>query len=359
MSRDWRAHLRPSLAELSVYDVPRRSARARMHANENPEPWPTEVMTELAQVVAAVELGRYPDTSGRELRAVLGQRFACEPSRVVLGNGSDEVISLLLVALGGGPAPVLVVPSPSFVMYAHAARVLDYAVRPVDLDDDLMLRGAAMHEALVGATICFLARPNNPTGTLWDAALIAELAAAHPDVVFVVDEAYVAYAPGRSLWGTLRADNVAFMGTLSKVGLAALRVGYAIAEPELALALDKVRHPYNISQTSIAIAHAVLTRFADVQQAMIDRAIAQRERMAALLRALPDVRVFDSAANFVLARIGDPLHARALVEHLAAREILIKDVGAHPKLAGCVRLSVGTQAETDALADALACWTPG
>lgn len=327
-----------------------------MHANENPEPWPPEVMAELSRLVGEVELGRYPDTSGRELRVALGEHFACDPAQIVLGNGSDEVISLLLVALGAATEPVLVVPAPSFIMYTHSARVLGYAVREVELDDELMLRPTPMHAALEGATICFLARPNNPTGTVWDPAVVHDLVASHPDVVFVIDEAYIAYAPGRSLWGTLRADNVAFMGTFSKVGLAAIRVGYAIAQPDLALALDKVRHPYNVSQTSIAVAHAVLTRFAETQQTLVDRAIAQRERLVALLGDLEGVRVFESGANFVLARFRQPTRASSFVAHLAARDILVKDVGALPKLAGCVRISVGTQDETDAFAASLADW---
>jgi histidinol-phosphate aminotransferase len=357
VSLPWTSRLRRSLATLSAYDVPRASARARMHANENPEPWPEEVMRELAEVVRTVELGRYPDTSGRELREVLAARHGCELGRIVLGNGSDEVISLLLTALSGDATPVLVVPTPSFVMYGHAARVLDYEVRDVELDEALQLDEDAMEQALEGATICFLARPNNPTGSLWDRAVIDRLVARHPSVVFVIDEAYIAYAPGQSLWRGDAPDNIVYMGTLSKVGLAALRVGYAIAHPVLAAALDKVRHPYNVSQTSVAIARAVLTRFADVQQAMVDRTIANRERLAGLFARIPGVHVFPSAANLVLVRLPDPERARALVEHLAAHDILVKNVGHLPRLSSCVRASVGTRAELDHVEQVLARWT--
>lgn len=349
----WRRNLRPQLAALSVYHAPKSSARARMHANENPEAWPQHVMTALGEVVAQVELGRYPDSSGRELREVLAGKHGCAVDRVVLGNGSDEIISLLLTALGGAERPVLVVPTPTFIMYGHSARVLGYEVREVELDDALELDEAAMDRALVGATICFLARPNNPTGSLWHAEVIERLIAAHPDVVFVIDEAYVAYAPGQSMWRGDRPDHVVHMGTLSKVGLAALRVGYAVAAPELTNALDKVRHPYNVSQTSLAIAHAVLTRFADVQAELVARAIANRERLAALLATLPDVHVFPSAANLVLARLPSPAHSAELVAELARADILVKDVGHLPKLRACVRCSVGTTAELDHLANVL------
>lgn len=358
-SAPWLASLRPSLAALSVYDVPRAHARARMHANENPEPWPPEVMTALGEVVRQVELGRYPDTSGRELREVLAARHGCEVDRVVLGNGSDEIISLLLTALGGRPRPVLVTPAPTFVMYAHSAKVLGYEVREVELDAELQLDADGLDRALVGATIGFFARPNNPTGTLWDATVIAQLVERHPAVVFVIDEAYIAYAPGRSLWRTIVGDNVVHMQTLSKVGLAALRVGYAIADPRLALALDKVRHPYNVSQTSIALACAVLTRFAAVQDAMVGRAIDNRARLAAMLGQIPGARVFDSFANFVVVRLSGPPHARALVDTLARAEVLVKDVGHLPQLTACVRASVGTAAELDHVESVLRAWIDG
>lgn len=355
----WLASVRPSLAALSVYDVPRVHARARMHANENPEPWPEHVMAALGEVVRTIELGRYPDTSGRELREILAAQHGCDASRIVLGNGSDEVISLLLTALGGAPQPVLVTPTPTFVMYAHAARVLGYEIREVELDDALHLDEAGLDRALAGATIAFFARPNNPTGTLWRADAIARLVHAHPSVVFVIDEAYIAYAPGASLWGVLAADNIVLMRTLSKVGLAALRIGYAIADPRLALALDKVRHPYNVSQTSIAIAVAVLTRFASEQAQMVERAIAARDRLAMLLARIPGAHVFESAANLVVVRLSPASRAPALVEALARAGILVKDVGHLPRLAGCIRASVGTATELDHVEATIDAWLGG
>lgn len=356
MSTGWRANLRPSLAGLTVYDVPRANARARLHANECAEPWPDEVMADLANVVRSVELGRYPDTSGRELREVLAARHGCSTGRVVLGNGSDEVISLLLTALGGASRPVLVIPAPTFIMYAHSAAVLGYEIREVLLDEQLQLDEAALDRALGGATICFFARPNNPTGTLWNADVIDRLVHAHPSVVFVVDEAYVAYAPGASLWSRLAADNVVHMHTLSKIGLAALRVGYAIAQADLALALDKVRHPYNVSQTSIAIAKAVLERHGAAMQTMVERTIENRARLTTILRRVPRTTVFDSAANFVVARLAGEGRSRALAVALAGAGIMVKDTGALPRLSGCLRVGVGTASELDVLESVLASW---
>ncbi|PRP90181.1 Histidinol-phosphate aminotransferase 2 [Enhygromyxa salina] len=350
----WRRHLRPTLAALSIYDVAPSRAPSRLHANECPEPWPLEVREAIAGVVRELELNRYPHTSGQTLRRVLGERHGCDPDRIVLGNGSDEIISMLLTALSGGPeAGHLVIPSPTFVLYAHAARVLGVDVRAVPLTDALELDEAAMRGALDGAAICFLARPNNPTSSLWDAELIHALVRDHPDTVFVIDEAYADYNPGCSLFNPDGPDNQVHMATLSKIGLAALRVGYCIATPELARALNKVRHPYNVSQTSIAIAEIALTRFADVQAQMIATTIANRGRLVELLRRLPDAEVFPAHGNLVLVRFPDDARAHEVRDRLAAVGVHVKDVTGVPMLGGCLRISVGTDEDLDRLASGL------
>jgi len=346
----WERHLRPELAELSVYDVPPADARfARLHANECPVPWPPYAMARIAEVIRGVELGRYPDTSGRTVRAALGSRHDCDPERIVLGNGSDEVISTLAAALSGSRAPV-VIPTPTFVMYRHSARVLGLDVREVPLLDDFELDEAAMHQALDSAALCFLARPNNPTGTLWDAEVIARLIDEHPSTVFVVDEAYTAYAPGASLYRPEGPSNQVHMATLSKVGGAAIRLGYCIAPPTLALALNKIRHPYNISSTSLAIAELILGELDDVRQELLQVALAQRDRLRLLLQKIPGTHVFPSQSNLVLARLEEPGAATRLTDHLARRHhVLIKDVSRTPRLGGCVRVSLGTPEELDRL----------
>jgi histidinol-phosphate aminotransferase len=353
VSADWREHLRPTLRDLGMYDVePADASLARMHANECPEPWPAEVMDAVAATVRHVELGRYPDTSGRRLRALLGERFGCAPDRVVLGNGSDEVITLLLIALSGRSGPV-VYPMPTFVMYGHRARVLGLPLREVPVDDTMQLREDAMDEALEGAAICFLARPNNPTGALWDRGIIERLMQRHPGTVFVIDEAYIDYAPGESMWQPDAPANFVLMGTLSKIGLAALRVGYCIAPPELAAPLHVARDPYNVSATSLAIAEVVLTRFADAQNSMIARTLANRRRLEQLLASIPGAVVFPSAANLVLCRLADANAPAALCERLREVGVLLKDVSRAPGLDRCIRASVGTSDDLDRLEDAL------
>jgi histidinol-phosphate/aromatic aminotransferase/cobyric acid decarboxylase-like protein len=242
-------------------------------------------------------------------------------------------------------------------MYGHTARVLGMEVRLVPMTDGFHLDIPAMDIALEGAAVCFLARPNNPTGVLWDADVVHGLMARHPETLFVIDEAYVAYAPGASLWSTQVRPNHIHMQTLSKVGGAALRVGYCIAHPELALALHKVRHPYNVSATSLAFAEALLARFEDEGRALVQRTLAGRDRIRTLLCELEGATVYPSAANLVLVRLPGSEDAPKLRAHLATRGILIKDVSRSPGLERCVRVSVGTAAEIDRLEAALRAWS--
>ncbi|RMG99132.1 MAG: aminotransferase class I/II-fold pyridoxal phosphate-dependent enzyme [Deltaproteobacteria bacterium] len=353
--RSFRRNLRPILAELDIYDAPPADPTfVRLHANECPEPWPDEVMDDLADVIRGIELGRYPDTSGRMLREVLARDYGVTPAEVILGNGSDEVISLLVTALSGRPGATCVLPRPTFVMYAHAAKVAGLAVDEVDLTADLDLDEATLSARLARdeAAVCFLARPNNPTGSLWARDRIEALVRAHPHVVFVVDEAYVAYAGEPTMFRPDRPENLVVMGTLSKVGLAALRVGYCIAHPDLARALDTVRHPYNVSQTSLALACRVLTRHRGVLDALVARTRANRSRLSALLSRLPGARVHPSAGNMVLVGLPRPEVAATVRADLAKRRILVKDLSGTPGLdprRGYLRASVGTSDELDRL----------
>jgi len=364
--RAWRKHLRGTLASLDVYDVEPVPGAIRLNANESPLPWPAHVLEDVARVVRDDELERYPDTSGRALRRVLGARFGVDPARVVLGCGSDEIISFLLVTLCDASKPgVLVVPSPTFVMYEHTARVHGYEIRRVALDQDLQLDEEGLDRALDGATIVFFARPNNPTSGLWDAGVLERLWKRHPDVIFVIDEAYVAYAPGASLVRPNAPSNVVFMGTASKIGLAALRVGWCIADPELAHALDKVRHPYNVSQTSLAIAQLVLEVHDDTLRAQVSECIGLRSQLVMMLEetlarlrdrgsAHQAARVFPAHGNLVLVRVGGTAEAARWTSSLRALGLLVKDVSGQQGLAGCLRISLGTASQLAALERALA-----
>ncbi|MGB1698856.1 MAG: pyridoxal phosphate-dependent aminotransferase [Nannocystaceae bacterium] len=355
----WRARLNPALSHLSIYDVPPSRAPARMHANESPEQWSPAAMRAVASAVADVELNRYPDTSGRDLRAILGERHQVDPTRIVLGNGSDEIISLLLTALlHPGADPHLVIPTPTFVMYAHSAHVLGFKVTEVPLTPAFQLDMEAMRHALTNASICFLARPNNPTSSLWDADEIRSLVQEFPRTIFVIDEAYGAYAPGASLYDPNGPSNQVHMTTLSKVGLAALRLGYCVAHPVLATALNKCRHPYNISATTLAIAETLLRDHSGELDDHLARNLARRDQLIEVLRGVPDAEVFPAHANLVLCRLTPASRAPSLAATLAEGGVRVKDVSGTPGLEGCLRISLGSEGELRALAAVLQTVTP-
>ncbi len=354
----WNKHLRSSLSDAGLYDVPPSKHAARLHANEAGWEWPREVIEALLSELRAVELNRYPDTSARNLRGALAKRLGCDSERIVVGNGSAEIVGLFYALLCGTKSPVLVVPVPAFAMFANSGRAYGYEVREVPLQADLQLNLPAMRKALRGATLCVIARPNNPTGSLYDAQLIHELVAEFPDTVFIIDEVYGDYAPGSSLLHAKSRENQVFLGSLSKIGLAAVRIGYCVAEPALARALDKVRMPYNVPQTSIALAEAVLRDHGELLETMTRKAIDRRESMRTTLRRMPGATVHSSHANMVLVSFRDRQSAANMQRALGGRGVHVRDVSdevgfAEIGLVGCLRVSVGSDAELELLARAI------
>lgn len=307
-------------------------------------------MRDLAATLLDVELNRYPDTSARSLRALLAERLDCHADRVVLGNGSAEIIGLLLALFNGGERPVLVVPVPAFALFGMAGCAYGYEVRQVPLRQSFELDMPAMRRALRNATLCIITRPNNPTGSLCARRDVEALIAEFPETVFVVDEAYAAYVPGCSMFRNDAPDNQVHLDTLSKRGLAALRVGYCVAHPELARALDKMRMPYNLSQTNLAIAERVLTKHTAVLDDMVDGLIARRESMREILARIVGGTVHRSHANMVLVSFAERASARHWQEALLERGVHVRDVSLDPGFAelglpGCLRVSTGSERE--------------
>ena len=273
--------------------------------------------------------------------------------QLVFGNGSDELIALLGAAFaaprGDRPSAVLY-PVPSFVYYKIAALThrLEAIEVPLDarfeLDEDAVERAITAHRP----SVVFLALPNNPTGTLWRMAFATELAARHRDVVIVSDEAYHAYCGQTLLPALADHPNLVVMRTLSKLGMAGLRVGYTISSPAVAGLLEKVRPPYNVSALDQRAAELLLERGAAWCAARAAEVVGERGRLSAALAAR-GLEVFPSAANLVLVRTPA---AAALWQRLHDAGISVRRFDGGP-LAGCLRITVGTAAETDALLAAL------
>ena len=344
---------------MHAYAVQDATGLLKMDAMENPYRLPPVLQAELGRRLGAVALNRYPARGVEALRQAL-MSHAQVPAgfNIMLGNGSDELISLL-ASVCGKPGACVLAPVPGFVMYALSARLQGMAFVGVPLDPDFELDEAAMLAAMAlhQPALIYLAYPNNPTANLWDDAVIEKIIAAAPGLV-VMDEAYQPFA-GKSVIDRIsRYDHVLLMRTLSKFGLAGVRIGYLVGRTELVAQIDKVRPPYNISVLNAECGLFALEH-AEVFAAQARDIVAQRTILLASLDRMPGVRAYKSDANMVLVRLSPAPGAEApsaatVCQRMKTRGVLVKNVSAmHPALADCLRLTVGSAEENGAMLAAL------
>ncbi|CAJ0799339.1 Histidinol-phosphate aminotransferase 2 [Ralstonia condita] len=355
---DLLAHIvRDDIRAMGAYHVSDATGMVKLDAMENPYLLPAMLREALGKRLADVALNRYPVPTADALRAQL-KRVMHVPagSEVLLGNGSDEIISLIAIA-AAKPGATVLAPVPGFVMYAMSAQLMGLNFIGVPLKADLTLDREAMLAAMAQhqPAVIYLAYPNNPTGNLFDAAdMEAIVRAARGPVcqsLVVVDEAYQPFAQHSWMPRLPDFDHLLVMRTVSKLGLAGIRLGYVVGHPKWIAELDKVRPPYNVNVLTEATAQFVLEH-ADVLDAQAATLRAERARLMAALSALPGVEVFPSAANFVLLRVAD---AAGLFEKLLKRRILIKNVSRmHPLLTNCLRVTVSSPEENVQFLDAFA-----
>ncbi|SFV03773.1 histidinol-phosphate transaminase [Pseudoduganella namucuonensis] len=336
------------------YHVADASGFIKLDAMENPYPLPDHLATDLANRLANVALNRYPVASYASLKARICQQLGVpEGYDVLLGNGSDELISILDMACAHQDRRAVVLsPVPTFVMYARSAKFagMDFVGVPVrddlTLDKDAMLAAIAEHKP----ALVYLSYPNNPTGNLFDEDDMVEIIRALGDTgIAVVDEAYEPFAQKSFMHRLPEFDNLVVMRTVSKLGLAGIRLGYMSAAPQLLEQFDKVRPPYNVNVLTQVAAEFALDHIAVLnEQAAVLRE--QRALLSAALAAIPGVHVFPSAGNFILARVPD---AEAATAYLLSHKVLIKNVGKmHSVLSNCLRITVSTPEENAAFLDA-------
>ncbi|WP_399678108.1 histidinol-phosphate transaminase [Xenophilus sp.] len=352
------ARLRPDVRDMHAYAVQDARGLLKLDAMENPYRLPPELQQALGERLGALALNRYPGERGEDLkRALAAHAGVPEGHALMLGNGSDELISLIAMACDLPGAGILA-PLPGFVMYAISAQLQGLKFTGVPLTADFALDEAAMLAAIERErpAILYLAYPNNPTANLWDAAVVQRLIdaqGAHGGLV-VVDEAYQPFA-GRSWLDAIRREparhgHVLLMRTLSKFGLAGVRLGYLIGPQALVAELDKVRPPYNISVLNCECALFALEH-ADVFAQQAEAIRRDRAVLVGVLGRLPGVRVWPSDANMVLLRVAD---ADKTFAGMKAHGVLVKNVSRmHPLLANCLRLTVGTADENARMLAAL------
>ncbi|HEX7643560.1 MAG TPA: histidinol-phosphate transaminase [Burkholderiaceae bacterium] len=349
--------VRPEIRALSAYHVPDSTGLVKLDAMENPYTLPAELRAELAQRLADVALNRYPVPSYAALKAAICAKLGVPAGYdVVLGNGSDELIAMLSTMCAKPGARVLA-PVPGFVMYAMSARFagMEFVGVPLKadltLDTDAMLTAIAEHKP----AITYLAYPNNPTGTLYETVQMeAVIRAVGDSGIVVIDEAYQPFAQASFMGRLPEFGNVLVMRTVSKLGLAGIRLGYMSGNAALLNECDKVRPPYNVNVLTQACAEFVLEHLAvlDEQAAALR---AERGKLAAALAALPGVQVYPSAANFLLVRLlPGGKTSEAIFANLLERKVLVKNVGKmHALLENCLRVNVSTPEENALFLEAL------
>lgn len=344
------ATVREDVRALRRYEVPDATGCIKLDAMENPYALPEDLATALGTALSRVPVNRYPDADGVAVKDALRRALSIpDDVGLLLGNGSDELIQIVTSALATRDAGVLA-PEPSFVMYRRNALMAQSRFTAVALRGDFSLDVDAMLEAIARErpALVFIAYPNNPTGNLFDARDVERVIEAAPGVV-VVDEAYHAYAGATFMPRVLAYPNLVVLRTVSKIGMAGLRLGYAAAHPDWIAEFDKIRPPYNVgslTQAALPLLLASASVFAQQAATICD----ERARVAAALAAC-GAQVFPTKANFVLVRVPD---ARASFATLRAARILVKNLdGAHPLLANCLRITIGTPAQNDALLEVL------
>ncbi|GKS98919.1 histidinol-phosphate transaminase [Acidovorax sp. SUPP3434] len=355
--------IRPDVRAMHAYTVQPSAGLLKMDAMENPFRLPADLQAALGERLGALALNRYPGDRIADLKAALADYVGMPDGQtIVLGNGSDELITLLALACaqpGTGQRATLLAPMPGFVMYPLSAQLqgLDFVGVPLtadfELDEPAMLAAIARHRP----AITYIAYPNNPTATLWDEGAVQRIidAAGAQGGIVAMDEAYQPFA-SRTWIDRMRAEpgrnaHVLLMRTLSKFGLAGVRLGYLMGPRALVAEIDKVRPPYNVSVLNCEAALFALEH-AGVFAAQAAELRHERAALLAALRAMPGVeKAWDSEANMVLLRVAD---AARTYEGMKARKVLVKNVSTmHPLLANCLRLTVGNAADNAQMLAAL------
>lgn len=340
-----KTRVRPNIRSLRAYNAKEIPCRVKLDANESPFPLSTGEPGKLAGILDTVKTNRYPDPEAKELRKLVAGRFGVKPEHVLQGNGSDELIYYLITTFGG---PVLY-PVPTFSMYGLISQALGEKGIPVPLDTEFDLDLEKMMRVVrkERPKLIFLSSPNNPTGNCFSAEKILKLIEASKGIV-VVDEAYQPFASEKGFLPLLKDyRNLVILRTLSKIGLAALRLGFLIADPEIIGEVNKVRLPFNVNSLSQELAVAALKDTRGVNAA-IRTIVSEREKLLREMERIEGVAPYPSEANFILFRVKDP---DRLYHKLLKKGVLLRNM--NDGIRGCLRVTVGAPAENTTFLKAL------
>ena len=342
---------RDDIALMEGYHSPQVSVAVRLNTNEAPWPPPDGFREALVDALTAVDWHRYPDREAGTLRAKLAAHHGVDPSMVFAANGSNEVLQLLCLAYGGAGRTVATF-EPTYALHSHIARLTGTEVAvgergpgfEIDLDEVRSVVEVAQ------PAITFLCSPNNPTGTIDPPEVLEAVLAIAPGLV-VVDEAYGQFAPRSAVQDVAPARPLVVVRTFSKTwSMAAARLGYCVAPPEVVEVLDKVALPYHLDAAK-QLAGELALDFEAEMHARVAALVEERGRLEAALADLP-VDVFPSGANFILFRPRGR-EGKEVWQGLLDQSVLVRDCSSWPRLGGCLRITIGTPEEDDAFLAAL------
>ncbi|MBT5868545.1 MAG: histidinol-phosphate transaminase [Nitrospinaceae bacterium] len=342
--------VRSNIKSLKAYQVENLDEGIKLHANENPYPPSPELLNKISQRLKELELNRYPDPDGRNLKTAIANKVGVRTEQIIIGNGSDELIQYLMQVLCD-EGRTIAFPDPSFSMYGITAKCL--GLNPVsfslnenwDLEADSTLEILNKHKA----RLVFISYPNNPTGNCFSEQEIQHIIEKFQGIV-VLDEAYQDFSGKTFLKQMETHNNLVVLRSLSKIGLAGLRVGYGIFPAELAEQVNKVRLPYNSNSISQWVATELLNDFTPVQN-QINSIINERKRLMDELSKFSSLTVYPSNSNFILFM--DSNGGDQLFTTLKKNGILLRNLGSHPRLKNCLRVTIGTPPENDQFLDQL------
>lgn len=342
--------IREEVLSQKAYSTPGISCRIKLDANESPYILSPSLKSKIIESIKKVAMNRYPEPGSPELRAGFARLYGVDNDMLIIGNGSDELIQILLIAAKAQAGGVMI-PSPTFAMYRISALNTGHKVIEVPLDDRFDLDRDFMLEIMKGKSpeLVFLSYPNNPTGNYFDAGKIEAITKESSGIV-VVDEAYFNFS-GRTFLPYLnKYENLVILRSLSKVGLAAMRIGILIGSPCLVRELDKVRLPYNLNAFSQIIARFYIENESEFEKQAY-KVAGKREELSNELKKIDGIHPYASSANFIL--FGCSFNTDSVYYDLIKKGVLIKKFNAPRILENCMRVTVGNREENERFLEAL------
>jgi len=334
--------IRPQVRELRAYHVDEPPVNIKLHANESPYNLDAELVGEIAEEVEAIAFNRYPDAGCEDLRDILAGQLGVRKEQVLLGNGSDELIQMIIMAFGGHGSPV-VIPHPTFSMYKNIAFAMGEEVRSIPLDESFELDGKAMiDEVKKGPSITFISYPNNPTGNCFSEETITQILEASQGIV-VIDEAYFDYSKKSFLEKLKDYPNMIVLRTLSKIGMASLRLGILIASEALTDVVNRVRLPYNMGSLQQAAALVALRHREELDRGIM-AIIEERARVCNIMKNIKNIETFTSHSNFLLFRVSN---GGDVFKKIVEKGVLIRNLDSNGPLKNWLRVTIGRPEEND------------